>query len=205
MGAHAVRFVSDGASRHLVLTAGMSSTAVLRRVRDAFQTGHAIQLYQNGELLVGPWKTTGDVVVEILAVPSIIKQSLVAINGTRLGPVIQVSPEMALEPRILEAFASKLGSQRSVVTLAIDLDVGTVDVVVRSVESMLNTEKSTDPAFDRPAVKMLEAFDATRVVPVLILTINPYMGCLFLNSLPWAKDAKTCCDECGNMVCVCGI
>lgn len=196
MGAHAVRFVADGVSRQLVLPSGMPSTAVLRCVRNAFNTGHAIQLYHEGELLVGPWKTTGDVAVEVVAVPTIIRQSLAAINGTKLGSVIRVDSEtLALEPRIVKALESKLRSQRCIVTVAIDLDIGTVDVVVRSVQSMLRTEKSSDPAFDRAATKMLETFDARRVFPVLVLTINPYMLCLFLNSLPCAEDASSACQN----------
>eukprot|EP00966_Prymnesium_polylepis_P138710 3205401-Prymnesium_polylepis.1 len=45
---------------------------------------------------------------------------------------------------------------------------------------------------------MLAAFDARRVVPVLIFVT---LVCLpFLNSLPWS-DGVSCCGVCGASVC----
>ena len=51
---------------------------------------------------------------------------------------------------------------------------------------MERTEASEDPGFDCTGLRMLAAFDARRVVPVLIVTCRPSFVYLFVNPLPWS-------------------
>jgi len=204
--AHAVCFrAPDGSSRQLVIPSGLSPTAVTRRVRDAFHTGQSIELRRCGRPLRQPWDVTGDVdVVPVPMPPPFQERIFSAVNKTRLGLVLKSAPQIELEARILVPFRRQFCTTRSMLTLTIDLDSGDVDIIARPVESMIRAQDSDDPAFDRAALQMFHGFDAKRVVPVFIVCMNPYSACLFLNALPWAEDARFCCESCGSMSCVCG-
>ena len=68
--------------------------------------------------------------------------------------------------------------------------------------SVERAEASEDPRFDGNGLRMLAAFDARRVVPVLIVMCRPSFVYLFLNPLPWS-DGVPCCGLCGATVCAC--
>ena len=63
----------------------------------------------------------------------------------------------------------------------VDLERGTANVGSRPVSSVERAEASEDPRFDRTGLRMLAAFDARRVVPVLIVTCRPSFVYLFVN------------------------
>ena len=86
-----------------------------------------------------------------------------------LGPLLRLSPSLSLEPRILNAFRLRLEQGvRQLLTIGVDLERGTASVGSRPVSSVEREEQSEDPLFDRTALRMLAAFDARRVAPVLI-------------------------------------
>ena len=69
---------------------------------------------------------------------------------------------------------------------------------------MERAEESEDPLFDRTDPRMLAAFDARRVVPVLSVTCRPSFVYLFVNPLPWS-DGVVCCGLRGASVCACSL
>ena len=87
-------------------------------------------------------------------------------------------------------------------TIGVDLERGTASVGSRPVSSVERAEASEDPRFDDIGLRMLAAFDARRVVPVLIVMCRPSFVYLYLNSLPWS-DGVACCGLCGASVCAC--
>ena len=87
-------------------------------------------------------------------------------------------------------------------TIGVDLERATVSVGSRPVSSVERAEVSEDPRFDGNGLRMLAAFDARRVVPVLIVLCHPSSVHLFLNPLPWS-DGVPCCGLCGASVCAC--
>ena len=95
------------------------------------------------------------------------------------------------------------GGVRQLLTIGVDLERGTASVGSRPVSSVERAEESGDPRFDRTGLRMLAAFDARRVVPVLIVTCRPSFVYLFVNPLPWS-DGVVCCGLCGASECVCG-
>ena len=112
---------------------------------------------------------------------------------------------MSLEPRILNAFRFRLEQGvRQLLTIGVDLERGTASVGSRPVSSVERTEASEDPVFDCTGLRMLAAFDARRVVPVLIVTCRPSFVYLFVNPLPWS-DGVVCCGLCGGSVCACSL
>ena len=93
-------------------------------------------------------------------------------------------------------------SVRQLLTIGVDLERGTASVGSRPVSSVERAEASEDPRFDGNGLRMLAAFDARRVVPVLIVMCRPSFVYLFLNPLPWS-DGVSCCGLCGASVCAC--
>ena len=91
---------------------------------------------------------------------------------------------------------------RQLLTIGVDLERGTASVGSRPVSSVERAEVSEDPRFDGNGLRMLAAFDARRVVPVLIVLCHPSLVYLFLNPLPWS-DGVPCCGLCGASVCAC--
>ena len=97
-------------------------------------------------------------------------------------------------------FRLRLQAARQLLTIGADLERGTASVGSRLVVE--REEESEDPVFDRTGLRMLAAFDARRVVPVLIVLCHPSSVHLFLNPLPWS-DGVPCCGLCGASVCAC--
>ena len=109
-----------------------------------------------------------------LVAPRTLCDVIPTINATPLGPLLRMSPSLSLEPRILNAFRLRLeAGVRQLLTIGVDLERATVSVGSRPVSSVERAEESEDPRFDRTGLRMLAAFDARRVVPVLIVTRRP--------------------------------
>jgi hypothetical protein len=116
---------------------------------------------------------------------------------------LRMSPSLSLEPRFLNACRLRLeAGVRQLLTVGVDLERGTVSVGSRPVSSVERAEASEDPRFDGNGLRMLAAFDARRVVPVLVVLCHPSSVHLFLTPLPWS-DGVSCCGLCGAAVCVC--
>ena len=144
-----------------------------------------------------------NVMVVPLVAPRTLCDVIPTINATPLGPLLRMSPSLSLEPRILNAFRLCLeAGVRQLLTIGVDLERGAVSVGSRPVSSVERAEVSEDPRFDGNGLRMLAAFDARRVVPVLIVLSHPASVHLFLNPLPWS-DGVPCCGLCGASVCAC--
>lgn len=197
-----LRFVMpDGGSRQLVIDTTLSPSTVVKQVRRAFGTGQGIEL----EKKRGSSMYVDDpVLVKPMPAPPALCDNLDWINDTRLGMVMQVTPRIVLEPRIIYAFRSLIAVSRQLLMVTVDIGKRTVTVATRPTEEVKRTDKSEDPLFDRAALLMLNAFDARRVVPTLVVTTSPISACLFLNPLPWCDDVA-CCGRCGRASCVCGL
>ena len=142
-----------------------------------------------------------NVLVMPLMAPRTLCDSIPITNATPLGPLLLLSPSLSLEPRILNAFRLRLeGGVRQLLTIGVDLERGTASVGSRPVSSVERAEASEDPRFDGNGLRMLAAFDARRVVSVLIVLCRPSFVYLFLNPLPWS-DGVACCGL--PHVCVC--
>ena len=138
-----------------------------------------------------------------MVAPRTLCDGIPTINATPLGPLLRLSPSLSLEPRILNAFRPRLeAGVRQLLTIGVDLERGTASVGSRPVSSVERAEASDDPRFDGNGLRMLAAFDARRVVPVLIVMCRPSFVYLFLNPLPWS-DGVSCCGLCGASVCAC--
>ena len=140
-----------------------------------------------------------------LVAPRTLCDVIPTINATPLGPLLRMSPSLSLEPRVLNAFRLRLeAGVRQLLTIGVDLERATVSVGSRPVSSVERAEVSEDPRFDGNGLRMLAAFDARRVVPVLIVMCRPSFVYLYLNSLPWS-DGVACCGLCGASVCACSL
>ena len=138
-----------------------------------------------------------------LMAPRLLCDCTPTINATPLGPLLRLSPSLSLEPRVLHAFRDRLQQGvRQLLTINVELERGTASVGCRSVSSVERAEASEDPVFDCTGLRMLAAFDARRVVPVLIVTCRPSFVYLFANPLPWS-DGVVCCGLCGGSACAC--
>ena len=141
--------------------------------------------------------------VEPLVAPRTLCDVIPTINATPLGPLLRMSPSLPLEPRVLNAFRLRLeAGVCQLLTIGVDLERGTVSVGSRPVSSVERAEASEDPRFGGNGLRMLAAFDARRVVPVLIVMCRPSFVYLFLNPLPWS-DGVACFGLCGASVCAC--
>ena len=197
----------DGTSRQLVLEKGAALSTVEQRVSRAFGVGQHVKLdCDDAQAIIDRFPSGIDnVSVMPLMAPRLLCDSIATINSTPLGPLLRLSPSLSLEPRILNAFRLRLQqSVRQLLTIGVDLERGTASVGSRPVSSVERAEESEDPRFDRTGLRMLAAFDARRVVPVLIVTCRPSFVYLFVNPLPWS-DGVVCCGLCGASVCACSL
>ena len=198
-----VRFVMpDGTSRQLVLEKGASVSTVEQHVSRAFGVGQHVKIHCDQERMMRFPIEAENVRVTPLMAPRLLCENLSTINSTPLGPLLRLVPTLSLERRILDAFRSRLQCVRQLLTIGVDLEGGTASVGSRPVASVERDEESEDPVFDRIGLRMLAAFDARRVVPVLIVTCRPSSVHLFANPLPWS-DGVACCGLCGASVCAC--
>ena len=200
-----VRFVMpDGTSRQLVFEKGAMLFKVEERVSHAFGVGQHVKLDCGADAQFDCFPTGLDnVKVVPLVAPRTLCDVIPVINATPLGPLLCMAPSLSLEPRILNAFRLRLeAGVRQLLTIGVDLERGTLSVGSRPVSSVGRTEASEDPRFDGNGLRMLAAFDARRVVPVLIVLFHPSSVYLFLNPLPWS-DGVSCCGVCGASVCAC--
>ena len=195
----------DGTSRQLVFEKGVTRSKVEERVSHAFGVGQHVKLdCGDADAMFDRFPTGVDnVMVVPLVAPRTLCDVIPAINATPLGPLLRMSPSLSLEPRILNAFRLRLeAGVRQLLTIGVDLARGTVSVGSRPVSSVERAEASEDPRFDGTGLRMLAAFDARRVVPVLIVMCRPSFVSLFVNPLPWSDDVA-CCGLCGASVCAC--
>ena len=199
-----VRFVMpDGTSRQLVFEKGVTLSKVEERVSHSSGVGQHVKL--DCDVADGMFDCSGldNVMVVPLVAPRTLCDVIPTINATPLGPLLRMSPSLSLEPRVLNAFRLRLeAGVRQLLTIGVDLERGTVSVGSRPVSSVERAEVSEDPRFDGNGLRMLAAFDARRVVPVLIVMCRPSFVYLYLNSLPWS-DGVACCGLCGVSVCAC--
>ena len=201
-----VRFVMpDGTSRQLVFEKGVTLSKVEERVSHSFGVGQHVKL--DCGVADGMFDGSGldNVMVVPLVAPRTLCDVIPTINATPLGPLLRMSPSLSLEPRVLNAFRLRLeAGVRQLLTIGVDLERGTASVGSRPVSSVERAEASEDPRFDDTGLRMLAAFDARRVVPVLIVTCRPSFVYLFVNPLPWS-DGVVCCGLCGGSVCACSL
>ena len=201
-----VRFVMpDGTSRQLVFEKGVTLSKVEERVSHALGVGQHVKLDCGDATVIIDRFPNGldNVMVMPLMAPRTLCDSIPIINATPLGPLLRLSPSLSLEPRILNAFRLRLEQGvRQLLTIGVDLERGTASVGSRPVSSVERAEASEDPRFDDTGLRMLAAFDARRVVPVLIVMCRPSFVYLFLNPLP-LSDGVSCCGLCGASVCAC--
>ena len=184
---------------------GVTLSTVEERVSHAFGVGQHVKLDCGADATFDCFPTGLD---NVMVVPLVAPRTLcdvipTIINATPLGPLLRMSPSLSLEPRVLNAFRLRLeAGVRQLLTIGVDLERGTVSVGSRPVSSVERAEASEDPRFDGTGLRMLAAFDARRVVPVLIVTCRPSFVYLFVNPLPWS-DGVPCCGLCGASVCAC--
>jgi len=195
----------DGTSRQLVFEKGVTLSTVEERVSHAFGVGQHVKLDCGDADAMFDCFPAGldNVMVVPLVAPRTLCDVIPTINATPLGPLLRMSPSLSLEPRVLKAFRLRLeAGVRQLLTIGVDLERATVSVGSRPVSSVERAEVSEDPRFDGNGLRMLAAFDARRVVPVLIVLCHPSSVHLFLNPLPWS-DGVPCCGLCGASVCAC--
>ena len=199
-----VRFVMpDGTSRQLVFEKGVTLSKVEERVSHSFGVGQHVKLDCGVADSMFDGSGLDNVMVVPLVAPRTLCDVIPTINATPLGPLLRMSPSLSLEPRVLNAFRLRLeAGVRQLLTIGVDLERATVSVGSRPVSSVERAEVSEDPRFDGNGLRMLAAFDARRVVPVLIVLCHPSSVHLFLNPLPWS-DGVPCCGLCGASVCAC--
>ena len=190
-----VRFVMpDGTSWQLVFEEGVTLCTVERRVSHAVGVGQHVELKCGDSTAMIDRFPNGldNVMVMPLMAPRTLCDSIPIINATPLGPSLRLSPSLSLKPRILNAFRARLEQGvRQMLTIGVDLESGTASVGSRPVSSVERAEAPEDPRFDDTGLRMLAAFDARRVVPVLIVMCRPSFVYLYLNSLPWS-DGVAC-------------
>ena len=141
---------------------------------------------------------------ELITMPFAVALALLLINTSRIGPVVDVEGGVRLHTRLLNVLRPMLQRSRGVILIGVDLETGSVTIMLHSVSDMLHSFVDTTDKFVRDFHHICWNFDERYVVPVVISTVNPVHTTLFLNSLPWATDGVGCCDCCGRTTCVAG-